>query len=205
MQNFDISEMEGMVRPYFNLIKDVQQKSFLKTVAIKDMFIEQQVPIVIKPRSKGSIISDCIKVYLEMALANDENAKVIDLNDIPALLIGDKILIRFNKMDEKYQTSIQKRKGYWKFINQGEKIEGFDPEIVRMWAGYIPIDKQWSDIARYFLVCFDAGHVIWFNNLTDNSTVEQLSIYIPPPKTRRTKPKKKDDGGEQETKTGSES
>lgn len=203
-QELDLNGMIEVVKPYFSLIRTVQEKSFQGTLQVKDMFIESGLPIVMKPRAKGSIMSDCIKSYLELELANDNNAKVIELNDIPALLIAGKVLVRFNKMDEKFQTSIQKRKGYWKFVNQGEQLDGLPQEVIRIWAAHIPIDKQWSDIARYCLVCFDAGRVIWFNNLTNDYSVTQLSIPLNPnTEKRRTTPKKKK-GGDDQSKTGTE-
>lgn len=201
-ENFDVNEAVEVVKPYFSLIRDVQEKSFLNTIAVKDMLIEGGIPITLKPRAKGCLMSECIKSHLEIALANDTNAKVVEINDIPGLLIAGRVLIRFNKMDDKFHTSIQKRKGYWKFVNQGEQLEGLPEEVVRMWAAFTPVDKQWSAIARYSLLCFDAGMIVWFNNLTSDYSVEQLTIPLQPIEKRRTKVKEMNK--DQETKTGTD-
>ena len=202
MRDFDFKDVEQLMEPYMPIIRKVQERSFSKTVQFKDMLKMEDFDLTLKPRSKGGIISDCIKTYLENELKGDPNAIVLEINSFPALFIGGKILVRFNKMDEKFHLAIQKRRNYWSFVNQGERLEGFAPDIVKMWAGFIPVDKEWSDIGRYFLVCFDAGQVVWFNDLAGHK-VEQLALELTKPMKKRSKVKERKDDNEQ-TKTGTE-
>ena len=197
---FDLEQAIEIVTPYLTLIKQVQEESFNDTDEVKDLFFNKGIPITMTPKAKGSLMSNDIKARLETAIASDPKAKVIEVDGYNALYIENKVLIRFNKLDNKYKSSIQKRKNYWKFVNQGEHLEGFEADVVRLWAGFTPIDKQWSSIARYSLVCFDAGKVIWFNNLTNHYTVKQLPIPLEQPVKRRTKLRK--GNNEQETNTG---
>lgn len=193
----------NVLKPHFESIKGALMNSYLDTVKTKDTLFENGVSFTMTPKTKGCIMSDVLPHHLKSAFANVGNVQIIDLNGVVGLLFNEGVFIKFNKMDENNTPSIQQRKWYKAITNQGQEIEGLPKQVIKLWAGIVPIDKQWSSVARCSLVYFEGGTVVWDTNLTD-TTVRQLSIDITPPSTkRRTKPKSQD-SNEQGTQTGTD-
>lgn len=173
-----------------------------ETKKIKDYQLERGIICTMTPTTKGSIMSNAMEYYLQQTFVSIEGVKIIKIKNVVGLLFSDKVFIKFNKMDESNKPSIQQRKWYKAITNQGIQIEGLPKQIVKMWAGIIPIDKQWSDVARCSIVYYEGGTVAWSSDLTDGS-VKQLSIDITSiTSKRRTTPKNKDGNQDALPKTG---
>ena len=204
-QSSIIDRAVALISPYYSHIHLALINAYEETKKIKDYQLERGVICTMTPTTKGSIMSNVMEYYLQQAFLDIEGVKIVKIDNVSGLLFSDKVFIKFNKLDESNKPSIQQRKWYKAITNQGTQIEGLPKQIIKMWAGIIPIDKQWSDIARCSIIYYEGGNAVWSTNLTDAS-VKQLSIDIIPTNTkRRTTPKNKE--GNQDTlssKTGTD-
>ena len=146
-------------------------------------------------------MSNVLEHHLRKALDGIPGVSIVVIGGVVGLLVESKLYVKFNKMDNKHNPSIQRRKWYKAITDQGQEIEGLPKAVVKMWAGIVPLDKPWSDVARCSLVYYEGGTVAWYSNLVDGD-VRQMRIDMKPmEQKRRTKPKKKDGEGDANTGT----
>lgn len=205
MENFTANLEEGLelVEPYFSRIWDALVSSYQATNTMKDRLLEEGVVFTMTPKSKGCIMSDVLPHYLSKAFDGIENVKVIKLNDVAGLLFNNRAFIKFNKMDECNSPSIQQRKWYKAITNQGEELEGLPKQVIKFWAGIVPLDKQWSDIKRCSIAYYEGGTVVYSTDLINVGT-KQLTIDITPAKTEKRRTRAKTNQNEQQTKAGND-
>jgi len=195
-----LEEALGIVQPHYDRMNAALMSSYRETIYVKDQQRERGVICTMTPKTKGCLMSDTLAYHLTKAFDDVADVEVRIINSVVGLLFSGKVYVKFNKMDENNSPSIQQRKWYKAITNQGQEIDGLPQRVIKMWAGIVPVDKQWSDVARCSLVYYEGGTVAWFTDLV-GTTVQQLSIDMTPQQTmRRTTPKKKD--GEQEANTG---
>jgi hypothetical protein len=196
-------DVNPILKPYYQVIGNALTESFLDAASSKERMADiRKLFVYFKPRTLGSMINDCLKSRLITALFGDKNVRIVD-GDFFGIVIAEQILIRFNKMDRKFQTSIQKRKKYWVFWNQGE-LPGF-PNMTLLWCGFHP-DAGWTKLMGYSLVCYQGG-LKWYYDMKSSLVQEQLSFEeeIKEEKKRLTaKDKKKKDGNSDLGKTGTD-
>lgn len=165
-------EIDPILKPYYGRITTALSDSFEDATSVKDHWAEKRgLFVFLKPRSIGSNMNDILKSRLTALFYGDPNVKIID-NGFFGILIENKVFIRFNKMDRKFRTSIQKRKKFWSFYNQAE-LEGLPPSAALIWCGFLP-DRGWIKLLGYFLVCYKGG-LSWYYDMR-TSSIQQMSI-----------------------------
>lgn len=189
----------SIVEPHYGRMHAALMDSYMETVFAKDQQRQRGILSTMTPKTKGCIMSDTLSHHLTKAFEGVEDVEVRIIKDVVGVIFSDKVYIKFNKMDENNSPSIQQRKWYKAITNQGQEIDGLPPRLIKMWAGIVPTDKQWSDVARCSLAYYEGGTVAWFTDLI-GTTVQQLTIDAVPQPKRRTTPKTKD--GDQDRATG---
>lgn len=189
-QVLQFNEADKILNPYYEKLVKCLDLSIEDCNLLYDTF-SKEAPATFKARTKGSFFSDRFKVHAENEFSNDPNVRFIELRGAFGIIIGEKIVIRFNKMDNNFQVSINKRtKASKKYLNQ-LPIEGIE-EMTYVWGGFTP-DKIWSSIVGYFLTCVN-GHLNWHYDIGRHQSIQQLIIEIPTEqKTKRVTPKKQSD------------
>jgi hypothetical protein len=193
-------EANKHLQPYYEGIKKCLDKCIGDCNLLSDSFSNEQ-PASFKNRTKGSFIADRLRVHLSNEFANDSNVKFVEIRGALGLIIAEKIVIRFNKMDEKFRVSINKKTRSSKRYLFQLPIEGLE-DLTYVWGGYNP-DKTWNFIIGYYLTCFN-GTLQWQYDMGRNNITQQLGFEIPAankPTTKRVKPKKSKDNNSDE-KTG---
>lgn len=196
MQNSILSfeEADIYLSPYYERIVRCLGKCFEDCNKLYDTFSTDR-PAHFKNRTKGSFIADRLPVHMQEEFADDINVKLVYIGSVFGIIISEKIFIRFNKMDEKFGVSINKKTASTrKFLNQGI-LDGLPEDITLVWGGFNP-DKPWSQILGYYLACFN-GSLNWHYDIGRGNSTEQLRIDIQvkptQPKRVRVKKTKKDD------------
>ncbi|MBS1774417.1 MAG: hypothetical protein JST82_16285 [Bacteroidetes bacterium] len=161
-------------------------------------------PVVYKGRTKGSFINDRLKMRMLDYFKNDSNVQVVEHRGIFGIIVADKLFIRFNKMDEKFVTAINKKTRQTRMFMRQAEIQGFPSNVTLLWGGYNP-DLTWSNINGYYLVCYNDG-IEWHYDMGRGVASQQLALNLQPQteksKKRRVTPKQKP--GEQTKKTGTD-
>ena len=204
-KKIDFEDVNPILKPYYKTVGEALTESFQDVIKSKEYLAENRGFVFsFKPRTMGSTINDCLKTRLTPAFFENKNVRIID-GDFFGILIEEKILIRFNKMDDKFRTSIQRRKRFWSFWNQGE-LDGF-PNVTLLWCGFVP-DAGWIKLLGYNLVCYQGG-LKWYYDMKAAAVQEQLTLEqaIKQEKKRLTAKdkRKKGDSGSQLGNTGTES
>lgn len=191
-------EADEILNPYYNGMKSCLDKCMIECNALCDMFSTTD-PAYFKNRTKGSFFADRLRIHLEKEFGNDANVRFVEIRGALGMVVAEKLVIRFNKMDEKFKVSINKKtKSSKEFIHQFP-IEGLE-ELTYVWGGFNP-DKIWSKILGYYLTCVN-GNLNWHYDMGRNNMTQQLAIEMPTKQTtKRVKPKTRKDGGSIE-KTG---
>ncbi|HTE24945.1 hypothetical protein [Flavitalea sp.] len=189
-----------ILKPYYSALIKCLDKSFADCNAMSNFFSTQN-PAHFKPRTKGSFIADRLKIHLGNQFDADSNIRFVEIKGALAVVIQEKLVVRFNKIDQRLRMSINRRtKSSKRYLNQ-IPMEGLE-DMTYVWGGYMP-DKIWSTINGYYLTCYN-GNLNWHYDMGKNSSLQQLSIEIPQDKAaKRVKPKTRQ-GSNSNKKTGTE-
>lgn len=197
-QILQFNEADPILKPYYEKLVKCLDLSMGDCNTMCDTF-SQEFPSTFKARTKGSFFSDRFRVHATNEFGSDPNVRFVEIRGAFGIVIGEKLVIRFNKMDRKMQVSINKyTKTSKKYINQ-IPMPGIE-DLTYVWGGFTP-DKIWSSISGYFLTCVN-GNLNWHYDIGKHQSLQQLTIEIPTKqKTKRVTPKKKK-GGDEIGKTG---
>jgi hypothetical protein len=187
-----------ILRPYYRGLVKCLDKCIADCNTLCDTFSTDS-PSTFKPRTKGSFFADRLRVHLSNEFPFDPNIRFVEIHGALNIVIGEKIAIRFNKMDFNFKVSINKRtKPSKKFLNQ-LPIKGIE-DLTYVWGGFAP-DKIWSTIVGYYLTCFN-GYLNWHYDMGRHQVMQQLPLEIPSVQEfKRVKPKSPKEGGKKKTGT----
>lgn len=185
------AEANEILKPYYAGLIKCLDKCMEESNTLCDIF-SNEYPANFKNRTKGSFIADRLKVHLTKEFGADSNIRFVEIRGALGIVVAEKLVIRFNKMDEKFRVSINKKtKSSNKYLNQ-LPIEGIE-DLTYVWGGFNP-DKIWSKILGYYLTCSN-GNLNWQYDMGRDNVAQQLSLEIPAKQTpKRVKPKKRKDG-----------
>lgn len=171
----DKEEAIQILSPFSARISQAVSEAFNHYVALEAMGNEQVVFMDFKNRTKAGIIHDIIEVKIKEIFHDEPQVQIGMWNGIFGLLIGDKLFIRFNKIDKGHLPSHYPTKQAKKFLNQ-TIIHGLPDEPTLLFVGYHP-DKTWSKIKSIEVVCIDAYKPYWAFDLISQAGFEQLSLF----------------------------
>lgn len=194
-------EVNSILQAYYEPVMSLLDKAMADYNKLYTVF-DDDMPTEYKGRTKGSFINCRLKARMMQYFRDDKNVKIVDYRGIFGIIVSDRIFIRFNKMDSKFNTSINKKTQQTQRFMQQAELNGFPSNVSLVWGGYNP-DTGWTSISGYYLVSFNSG-VEWHYDMGRNVSSQQLALPLQPvveeqPKKRVT-PKKRTDQGD--TKTG---
>lgn len=104
-----------------------------------------------RPTTRANMIYDYIISYLKKGLVNDSRVAFLNKNGLLTLMISDKYLIKFKKLNDNHKSSNVKTKQNTLFLKQ-ETLFDLPPSVTNIEIGYV-LNKINSDIDGVFIVC----------------------------------------------------
>lgn len=148
----------------------------------------------VSPRARASVMYDLVAGHARRMFAGVPGVRVGTERGFLTLTFGNRLVVRFKKLNAKLEWSGIPTEQQQLFACQGE-IEGLPPRATFLVAGYV-LDRTGTQIARLVLTCRDAHGLLWSRDLAEaaGGTVLPMPrpVSKPPPATLRSKIKTKD-------------
>lgn len=192
-------DAEDSLQPHLPQLRDCIQFGFDAWVALGQKAPELRA--VLCPRTRASFIYDHIISRVRAVFSTVKRVRIVDRRGFPELVIKNRYVIRFKKLDSKGRSRniLTKQQKLW--FEQQLSLPEMPPAAEKLVAGYV-LDMLGTEIEQVLVTCpKDATQIEWMINLSDADGVSNIvpmpvSTRAPKsPRVRSTKPKthQKDD------------
>jgi len=104
-----------------------------------------------RPTTRANVIYDLVISKLKLGLINDPKVKFLNTNQLLTIIIEDKYILKFKKLNQKRKSSNIPTKQTSLFSTQ-QNLFDFKNESINLELGYI-LNKYSTEIEGIYLVC----------------------------------------------------
>ena len=171
-------DVEEALRPYIRAFGDCLRAGFEAWREIGKLAPAQRVHL--KPRTRANIISDHIGVAVRGTFGQMRGVRVEDRRGFPELIIQNRFVLRFKKLDKKGRSRNILTKTQREWLDAQMVLPNMPPEAKRLIAGYV-LDALGTEIERMLVTApATAKSINWMFDIDSDDTANNV---IPMPRT----------------------
>jgi len=189
-------QAEAELAPYMATLRKCIQSGWENWVEFGRVAPALKAPV--STRGRANLISDWVCNTVRHEFARLRGVRIIEARGFPELIIKERYVIRFKKLDRKGRSRNILTKQQRDWFNGQLSFPGMSPEDVsRLVAGYI-LDLLGTEMERVLVTCpIGASGVAWSINLDSPSASNVIelhrSVKAPKPPAVRSKKRKLND------------
>lgn len=158
----------------FPKIARVIQAAFQHFVDIKKQKTAVIPNLLFEPRTAYGNVHDFIKAGIRNEFGNEPNVRIAEPNGIFVMIVEEKIVLRFKKMNKDFQTSNVQTAQTDDYNNQ-DLQSLFPGQLTFLHVGYLP-DLTCTYVENIYLFCRSGKNIEWHHSL--KGSMRQLSIEM---------------------------
>jgi hypothetical protein len=127
---------------------------------------------------KSNLVRSYVVDRLKKLVIENSNLRLIEKQRMLVVAIGDKLRVRFKKLDKKYRSQNVRTKQSLEFRNRTITFNG--QQALPMDAGW-RVDRLYNEISDVHFVCPDGVGNLWRIPLTDLAAQKGQAVFFPVP------------------------